>query len=130
MSDKAIVGLVRLLILVMVLQLVIVGYVFYSNYQGRQDLVKSQRAGCERGKLDRGANAEGWRAAETARIASAAKTLHISTDEATVLVREKPESNSIPDVVAARRYDRIASGLEERARIVCKKQFPDAEVFA
>ena len=123
--------LVIMIIIGMVVQLAVIGYVFYANYQGRSDLVKSQRAGCKRGKLDRGANAEGWRAAEAARIASAAKTLHIPIGEVTVIVRAKnPPQHVIPDVRAARKYHRIASGLEERARIICEEQFPGAKIFA
>lgn len=119
-----------LIIIGMLVQLAVIMYVFYSNYQGRQDLVKTQRAGCERGKKDRVANSIGWRAAERAREATAAKTLHISTGQVTIILRQEPKPNEIPDLRAARKYDRIASGLEERARIQCEKQFPDAEVFA
>jgi hypothetical protein len=93
-----------LIVIGMVVQLGVIAFVVYSSYQGRVDLVQSQRAGCERGKLDRGANAQGWRIAEAAR-------------------RRDGEFD------VANRYHKIADGLEARSQIVCRKVFPDAGVF-
>lgn len=68
----------------------------------QRELVHSQRRGCERSKLDRAANASGWRTAEHARRAS----------------------GTPDDLMAARRYAQIATGLEDRARVDCTRQFP------
>jgi hypothetical protein len=88
----AVIGLVAAWAMLIFVQL-------YSSYQARQDIVESQRAGCERGKLDRTANAQGWRNAEAARRASG--------------------DDEIADV-----YRGIAEGLEARSRVVCSVAFP------
>lgn len=64
--------------------------VWYSGYSAR-------KAGCERAKVDRTANADGWRTAEAARRASGTSS----------------------DIVAADRYQRVAESLEARSRISC-----------
>lgn len=79
--------------------------IWVTSFQGRADLVQSQREGCSRGKLDRAANAEGWRIAEAARRAEG------QTD-------------------VAARYARIAASLEARAKINCAERFPDPGPFA
>lgn len=86
---------------------VVWGYTVWQSFEGRRDLVGSQRSGCERGKLDRLANAEGWRAAETARRAS----------------------GTVNDLRAARKYQRIAEGLEDRARVKCDDVFPSPSLL-
>lgn len=83
-------------------ELVVLAYLVLSSYGGRVEQRNSTVAGCERGKLDRAANAAGWRTAETARRASGTPN----------------------DLIAAARYDRIASGLETRSRIDCAVAFP------
>jgi len=119
----------KLIIAVMVVQLAVIGYVFFQSYKGRSDVVDSQRDGCDRGKLDRSANARGWRTAEDARLATVAKTLHISAFDAKQLIRQKPRPNDLPDLVAAREYNKTASGLEQRSKIKCKHVFPKAGLF-
>jgi hypothetical protein len=93
--------IVRFGICVLVMFLLVIGYVFYQSYQGRADLVQSQRFGCERGKKDRNANARGWRIAEKARVAEG-------------------------ELDVAEQYRKIAAGLERRGRIDCVKAFPKA----
>lgn len=93
-----------LIVIGMIVQLSVIVYVFYSSYEGRKDLVKSQRAGCERGLLDRSANAQGWRIAELARATSG-------------------------DFEVASEYDEIATGLEKRSQIICVKAYPKASIF-
>jgi hypothetical protein len=73
-----------------------------QGYVGRAALRTSQLAGCERGKLDRAANAKGWRAAEAARR----------------------RSGTASDLRTAKLYAGIASGLEMRSRVVCETAFP------
>lgn len=95
---------VKVIIVFFLVQLVLVGYVFYQSYAGRADVVKHARLGCERGKLDRNANSEGWRIAEKAR-------------------RQEGQD------AVANRYARIARGQERRSRIDCREAYPKAGVF-
>ena len=104
MTRTAGVHLVKLLIVGMVVQLGVIGYVLYSSYQGRVDLINAQRHGCVRGKLDRRANARGWRTAQ-----------HRS------LSQHQPRFSKI--------YNGIASGLDARSRIDCTKVFPSASLL-
>lgn len=104
MSEELGRKVVRLMIVGMVCLLLVVAYVFYQSYQGHLDLVDAQRNACERGKKDRKANAEGWRAAEAAR-----------------------EAEGQPQVAA--KYRRIAAGLERRGRINCSIAFPKESFF-
>jgi hypothetical protein len=60
--------LVRLVALQLLVQVLLIGLVLWSSYSARHNLVDSQRAGCERGKLDRAASARGWRIAQDARL--------------------------------------------------------------
>jgi hypothetical protein len=99
------VRLVAILFAVVILALA--ALIFAQGYVGRVALRDSQLAGCQRGKLDRAANARGWRTAEAARRASGSRS----------------------DLIAAERYDRIASGLEQRSRIDCKTAFPPVRLL-
>lgn len=104
-DDRALLFKMGVLIVIgMLVQLAVIGYVFYSSYEGRKDLVISQRAGCERGLLDRSANSQGWRIAELARAVTG-------------------------DFGVAEEYDEIASGLEKRSQIICAKAYPKASIF-
>jgi hypothetical protein len=118
--------LVKLLIIGMVCFLTLIGYVLWQSYEGRADLVTASRTACERGKLDRGANAQGWRTAQVAREKSLAQALHISDRAVAQLVQADPSPNDPSDLMAARRYNRIANGLERRFQIDCKRAFPNA----
>lgn len=106
--------------------LAVIGYVFYQSYAGREAVVKATRNGCERGKRDRKANALGWRTAEMARINGVAQQLDITLFEAEKMIKQKPERSDSTDLIAARNYDKIATGLERRSRISCPKAFPKA----
>jgi hypothetical protein len=114
----------RLVIGCMLLLLVVIAFVAYSSYASRLDLVDAQRAGCERTKIDRVANAEGWRTAQTARMSTVAKEMGISVDEVKKLLDAKPKPGDLPDLVAARRYNKVASDLEGRSKLDCKVAFP------
>jgi hypothetical protein len=87
-----------------VVMLLVLGYVLWQSYEGRVDLVSSQRAGCARGKLDRSDNAKGWR-----------------TSQDLALTNGQPW--------AASAYALIASNLEARSRIDCAKAFPKASLI-
>lgn len=93
-----------LILIGMVVQLVVIGYVFWSQYEGRKDNVANLRAGCRRGKGDRRDNAAAWRIAANARSIEG-------------------------DFDVAERYSIIASNLERRASINCLEAYPKASVI-
>lgn len=93
--------LARLVVLSLVVVLFAMAYSFVTAYYGRRDLVDSQRAGCERAKLDRNNNAKGWRNAEDARRATG-------------------------EISVANEYQSIAFSLESRSKINCHTAFPKA----
>lgn len=95
---------------------ILVAAVAVTNFTGRHDLVASQRAGCARGKLDRAANARGWRIAQHARQVTANDPAASSTERASARH-------------AAEVYARIATGLEKRSRINCSQLFPEPGIF-
>lgn len=120
--------IVRLMIGGMIAFLILIGYVLWQSYEGRADLVTASRLACERGKLDRATNARGWRTAETARLSALAETEHLTVAEAKLFISLPPEKGEFPDLVAARRYDELASDLEARtgSHLNCHKVFPKA----
>lgn len=103
-NEQMLYSLAKLILVLMAIQLLVILYVGWSSYNGRQDLVESQRAGCNRAKLDRSANAQGWRIAEAARRAEGQE-------------------------VVAKAYNDIAEGLEDRSRIDCIDAFPKARII-
>lgn len=115
-SNETLTKLIKLVIAVMAMQLFIVGYVFYTGYQGRVGIVNNQRAGCNRGKLDRIDNAAFQRAHK----------LYI--DRVVLAASVKA------DVKAAARdavetYNQTAANLTKRSLIDCSKAFPDARLI-
>src|SRR3954469_22006508 len=127
-------SLVKLLIIGMVCFLALLIYVFVESYTGRHNLANAekrarsvmidfQRQGCERGKKDRQENSAGWRTAEGARLRSLAKDQNISYATAETLIAQEPDPDDPPDLVAARKYDKIASAQEERSAINCAEAY-------
>jgi hypothetical protein len=96
--------MIETVILCFAVMMIVVVYVGCQGYESRDDFVTSQRAGCERGKLDRMANAKAWRIAVAARKADG-------------------------DFTVANQYAEVAAGLEERGRIDCNKAFPKASLI-
>lgn len=94
----------KLVLVGMCIQLLVIGYVFITEYNGRTDVVTAARQGCERDKLDRKANARGWRIAEEAR-------------------RKEGQTKVADD------YAKIAGPMEKRSRINCKARYPKASMF-
>jgi hypothetical protein len=89
----------------MILALVLLfGMVILTSYQARVDQAQSSRAGCERNKLDRKANARAWREAQKARTRDG-------------------------DLDTAAIYKGVADGLVVRSKVVCKTLFPDPPIF-
>lgn len=104
MTEDTALKLIKLILAAMVVQIFVIGFVLYQSYAGRVQLVKTQRAGCARGKLDRVANASGWRFAEKAR-------------------------RDAGEITVANHYANLASGLEKRSRIDCQTAFPNASLL-
>lgn len=121
--------LAKLLVVGLLANLGVIGYVFYQSYVGRDAVVKASRRGCNRSKADREANAMGWRTAEGARINSVAQELGIPIFEADAMIKQKPKNSDPSNLIAARKYDHIAAGLEARSRISCSAAFPKAGLF-
>lgn len=121
--------LAKLIVIGMAVQLLVIVYVGVSSYVSRENTVTAQRAACERGKKDRLANASGWRTAETARLSGLANARHISIAQAAALMYQTPRPDDLSDLIAARRYNKLAEDLESRSRIVCAKVFPKASLL-
>lgn len=96
--------LAKIVVIGLFANLGVIGYVFGSNYSARKSIVNGQRFGCERNKLDREANASGWRIAQEARWKSG-------------------------DISISIEYGKLARGLEHRAQIDCNKTYPKAKLF-
>ena len=96
--------IVRVIVAQTVATIVVVFAVFYSSYQGRVQLWEAQVRACERAKLDRAANARGWR-----------------TAQARSLSQGQPGYSAI--------YEDIADGLGMRSRISCRVVFPKPTIL-
>jgi len=103
-TDDIAYKLAKLAMIILVINLFVLGYSIYSAHEARKDLVISQRGGCERGKLDRNSNAEGWRIASEARRRDG--QYHV-----------------------AQKYADIALGQENRGMISCENVFPKARLI-
>lgn len=128
-NEHAVVALASLVVLGMVVQLGVIAYVKITDYQNDKETVQLLRDRCEINKTDRRANAVGWRTAQVARMSTVAQNLGISMDEVEKRIEQKPQPSDSFDLVAARKYDRVAGGLERRSRINCAKAFPKAKFF-
>jgi hypothetical protein len=108
--------IVKLILAGMLSFLLLVVYVAYSSYQGRVDTVTAQRAGCERGKLDRQANADFQRA-------------HKKYIDKVVLAKSVEEDVKRAAREAVLTYNRTSAELTERAQIDCAEAFPKASLI-
>ena len=112
-SDRS---LAQLVLIGMAVQIVVIAYIAYENWQGRVHTVKDVRAGCERIKEDRRDNA-GFQRAQT-----------------TYIYRVSESPNAPPDVTKAAsealgELDRRATRLEKRSKIKCEEVYPDVSFF-
>lgn len=108
--------LTRLVLACMFCMLLSVAYVCYSSYQGRVALVDSQRAGCERGKLDRIDNAAFQRA-------------HKIYIDRVVLAQSVKADVKRAAREAVITYNRTAESLSKRAKINCQTAIPKASLI-
>lgn len=114
---------------------VLVVAIWDQSYNGRRDLVASQRAGCTRGMLDRHVNAEGWYSAYLARIALAnatpeaglaredRKIAHVYLTSAASLNSRTDVAHSVTWPPGSKRLPLGPGGLD------CHTAFPDPRVF-
>lgn len=115
-TNETLTKLIKLLLIVMGMQLFIVGYTFYTGYQGRKTTVRNQRAGCERGKLDRADNAAFQRA-------------HKLYIDKVVLAKSVEEDVKAAARTAVETYNKTAASLTLRSQINCAKAFPKARII-
>lgn len=104
MANDTALKFIKLVLLILVIQVFLIGFVLWQSYEERVHLIDAQRASCERSKLDRKANAYGWRIAEQARLRSG-------------------------QVATAYDYSNLAVGLESRSRVNCHRAFPKASII-
>jgi hypothetical protein len=109
-------NLAKLALIVLGIQLFVIGYVFYQSYQGRLNIVTTQRLGCERGKKDRGDNAD-FQQAQKQYI------------DKVVLAGSVKEDVKDAAREAVKTFERTSNSLSERALIDCHKAFPDAKLI-
>lgn len=109
-------NLTKLVLSCMFCMLLVVVYVWYSSYQGRVDLVYSQRAGCERGKLDRIDNAAFQRA-------------HKIYIDRVVLAQSVKADVKRAAREAVITYNRTAANLYRRSKINCQTASPKASLI-
>jgi hypothetical protein len=82
-----------------------------QSYAGRVALVDSQRGGCERSKLDRKNNADGW-TAHAAYIDNVTRAASVQED-----VKRAART-------AVTTYERVSRDLRRRSHIDCADVFP------
>lgn len=108
--------MVTMIIIGLVVQLSVIGYVAYSSYKGRTDLVASQRRGCERGKRDRKDNADFQKA-------------HKTYIDKVVLAKSVRSDIKKAAREAVKTYNRTAADLSKRAKVDCAVAFPKGGIL-
>lgn len=106
----------KLIILGMIVQLLVIGYVFASQYEGRVTTYHNLLAGCERSKKDRVANADFQNA-------------HRKYIERVVLAQSVKEDVKRAARDALATYQVTADALLERSTIDCRKAFAKPGIF-
>lgn len=101
----------RLLVIMILVQFAVLAYVYVSFDQTRNAQVTSQREECERGKLDRRANAR-FQRAQRDYIGKVTRAVSVKED-VKVAARE-----------ARKTFIDTASELTHRSKINCKEVFP------
>lgn len=110
MNDSQAYRLAQLIVLGMFVQLLVIGYVFYSQYEGRLVTYENLQAGCERSKKDRVANADFQNA-------------HRDYIKRVVLAQSVKEDVKRAARDALATYQVTADALLERSSIDCHKAF-------
>lgn len=108
--------LVVFIMIGMFILLAVVVYVGYTSYEGRRQLVFTQRLGCERSKLDRMSNAAFQRA----------HTKYINRVTSAKSVKEDVKRAAREAVLT---FEQTSYDLSQRAKIDCKQAFPKASLI-
>lgn len=117
-SKNLIFKLGLLILLGMVIQLGVIAYVIWAQYDGRKNSVENLRAGCRRGKMDR---------ADNAQIASAAAN---NWREAAAIRRKDGDITvAIKYTANAKRQEASSRSLAKRSRINCADAYPKASLL-
>lgn len=116
MDSKTMVYLARLIVLGMAVQLAVIVFVFYRDYQGRVNLVAAQQRGCERYKQDRKDNAD-------FQIAHAKYITRVTSAQS---VKEDVKSAARE---ALNTFDRTSSALLRRSKVLCSDVYPKASLI-
>lgn len=104
----------KLVVAGMIVQLFVIGYVFITEHNGRQDAVHAAREGCKRDVLDR----------------QASVTLNQN-----ILKAFREGQKQAPQVLtptrkkAVEEIESTTAGLDERAHINCTERYPNAGWF-
>jgi hypothetical protein len=111
-------GLVWLILIGMFVQCCVIGYVMYSSYSGRKDLVSFNRTACEnRGRVANQANAD----FETAHTKYITKVIF---DSPSVKADVKGHARE-----AVKTFNRTSAILTDLAHVNCRKAYPNASFF-
>jgi hypothetical protein len=115
-TDNLAHNVVRVVVIGLVVQLAVIGYVFYSGYKSRVETVTFQRAACERGKLDRKDNAD-FQVAHTEYIRKVTGAASVHED-----VKKAART-------AIKTFERTSQRLSKRAVLKCQAAIPNATLF-
>lgn len=104
----------ELVVLGMTIQLLVIGYVFYTDYRGRERAILASREGCERDKLDR--------------------TASVVLNKNILIAFQETDKNRLTPpshrrMVALNKINATTAGLDARARINCVQRYPEASLF-
>jgi hypothetical protein len=108
--------IVKLVLAFMALFLFMILYVFFQAYASRVSVVKNQRAGCERGKLDRRDNAD-FQTAQKVYIKKVVLAQSVQED-----VKQAARD-------AVKTFNRTSADLAVRSKISCEKAYPSARLL-
>lgn len=106
--------LAKLIVTGMAVQLLVIGYVFITEFHGRQDAISAARQGCERDKLDREASVTLNEAVQGIFRESEKKVKQVAS----------PARDALIDVL-----EETTKGLDERSKIDCNTQYPKPSLF-
>lgn len=101
----------KLVITALIVQVLVIGYVFITEHHGRQVVVNAAREGCERDKLDRSASVI---------LNENILKAFGEGNKADPKVRTKNRNDALDKIEAT------TAGLETRAAIDCHDRYPDA----
>lgn len=102
--------LAKVVVVGMLVQLFVLVYAFYTDYQGRKVVVAAAREGCERDKLDRAAS------------------VTLNENILIAFIEGDRKQSGIPTAKRQRalaEIDATTAGLDARAKINCNERYPE-----